>query len=440
MSPLPAFPSSDPKRKNPDNMSTDLALSPKSALSVWSLQTTQEKIHALVPSSLNWDRFQRLATSLIHRNPKIAECEPVSLMSCFSDCAVIGVYPDPVTGKAYIIPRFNKKKQCLEATLLVGYKGLRDIALRSPDIIDIWTGVVRKGDAFTMRRAPKMELIHEPLPEEAGDVIGCYSIALLRNGGCNYEWMPVAEINKIKTAALAGMEDWKRDQSPWTVYENEMSRKTVLRRHFKSLPLRAEDQDAAAKEVDVELTESDVRETPPSADEIAEKAKRTPPPRRSDKGAAAVVETKTETKAEPKQEPKAAEVIDINTQKPVEAAIAAQTAAPLEVVAPAPAPTPAPTPAPEAKTKQRKVLSDGAEKLVEAVVIKAQPTEKGNMLAEVESDSDFFEVYHKGAAKDAYWVAGNRLTLSLKGVADAKGKGVNFVNYARPISNEEPEI
>lgn len=388
-------------------MSSDnqLATPSKTALSVWSLETTQAKIQALIPSSLSWDRFKRLTTSLIQRNPKIADCEPVSLMSCLSDCAVIGVYPDPVTGKAYVIPRFNKKKQVLEATLLVGYRGLRDIALRSPDILDLWTGVVRKGDTFKMVRAPKQDLQHEPLVEENGEVLGCYSIASLRNGGISYEWMPVNDLNKIRDAAVSGMEEWKKEQSPWTLHEQEMNRKTVLRRHFKSLPLRAEDQEAAAKEFDVDLDDDAVKEVPATADETKARPK---PPKRSDKGVAAVVENAPPTLAPTPPEP----------SKAIEAEVVPFESAKEE-------PKPAEKPA-DPVIEPRKSLAKDEVGTFKVSVARAITTPKGSMVADVtgEFEGVFF---HKGAATDARWKAGELLTVTVKGVLDANNKIGNLV-------------
>lgn len=241
-------------------MSTSTALAPAEqprALALWGQQTTQEKIKALVPAGMSFDRFSRLTVSLLNRNPKLAECEPISFFACISDCAVIGVYPDPVTGQAYLIPRWNSQKNVTEATLLVGYKGLRSVALKSPEILDLWTGVVRKGDIFKLVRAPKQELIHEPLPEEMGEVIGYYSAAALKNGLFSYEWMPVTAVHKVRDEALSKLKDWQVKNSPWTLWEEEMGRKTALRRHFKSLPLRAEDQEAVQRDYD--LDEDDVK-------------------------------------------------------------------------------------------------------------------------------------------------------------------------------------
>ncbi|MDR2673344.1 MAG: recombinase RecT [Opitutaceae bacterium] len=235
-----------------NNNTNALAVLQSRAVSLLNSESTQEKIRALIPASMSYDRFHRLAVSLVHRNPKIAECETVSFFATLSDCATIGVYPDPVTGLAYIIPRWNSKKKVLEATLLVGYKGLRSISLRSPEILDLWTGVVRTGDTFKLCRAPRQEIIHEPLPDESGEVIGYYSIAQLRNGLVSYEWMPVAVLKKIRDDALSKLEDWQVKTSPWTLWEEEMGRKSVMRRHFKSLPLRPEDQEATQRELDRE--------------------------------------------------------------------------------------------------------------------------------------------------------------------------------------------
>lgn len=240
-----------------NTQSTALAVAPASKLlAVWDRPDTQEKIRALLPPTMSFDRFSRLTVSLLNRNPQLAEAargDPVSFFMCLNDCALIGVYPDPVTGKAYLIPRWNSKKQRQEVTLLVGYKGLRSIALRSPDIVDIWTGVVRNGDVFKLVRAPRQEITHEIAPEETGEIIGYYSCAALKSGLTSFEWMTVADIEKVKAQAMDKLKDWQKEQSPWKTWESEMARKTVLRRHFKNLPIRDEDQEAIEREHDREM-------------------------------------------------------------------------------------------------------------------------------------------------------------------------------------------
>ncbi|WP_043588116.1 recombinase RecT [Geminisphaera colitermitum] len=338
-------------------MSTELTTAPQErALTVWAKPTTQEKIKALVPATMSFDRFARLTTSLIHRNPELANCEPVSFFACLSDCATIGVYPDPVTGQAYLIPRWNSKKQIKECTLLVGYKGLRTIALRSPDIVDIWTGVVRVGDTLKLIKAPRQEIIHEPLPDEAGEVIGYYSCSSLRGGGTSYEWMPVATVRKVRDEALAKIkEDWKREQSPWVTWEEEMGRKTVLRRHFKSLPLRPEDQEAVQRELDDDLknvtgTAPEDGAAPPAGELPAARPKS--PSRRGGAAAAKQVTTADAGADEdptPPEPPPPAAAGDTT----IEAEVTTVAAAPAAPAAESPPPArrqqqPPPSPAPEA--------------------------------------------------------------------------------------------
>ena len=214
--------------------------------------STQEKIRALLPSTLSFDRFARLTVGLIYRQPELSECDPVSFFSCLSDCALIGIYPEAVTGKCYLIPRWNKKLKRKVCTLLVGYKGLREIALRSPEILDLWTGVVRNGDTFRIIRAPRQELQHEPMPQETGEIVGIYSIAALRNGLTSFEWMTIGDLEKVRNQSQAGLEAWQVESSPWSTWFTEMARKTVFRRHFKSLPIRSEDQEVLTKEAEGE--------------------------------------------------------------------------------------------------------------------------------------------------------------------------------------------
>jgi recombinational DNA repair protein RecT len=61
--------------------------------------------------------------------------------------------------------------------------------------------------------------------------IGCYSRATLPNGESVYEFMPMWEIEKVKSLS----EGSNSKYSAWQTWEDEMIKKVVIKRHFKML-------------------------------------------------------------------------------------------------------------------------------------------------------------------------------------------------------------
>jgi recombinational DNA repair protein RecT len=61
--------------------------------------------------------------------------------------------------------------------------------------------------------------------------IGCYSRATLPNGEVVFEFMPMWEIDKVKSLSLGSSDKF----SAWQTWEEEMIKKVVIKRHFKML-------------------------------------------------------------------------------------------------------------------------------------------------------------------------------------------------------------
>jgi recombination protein RecT len=278
---------------------------PPPLMKLWESASTQQKMQALIPKELSHDKFKRLVVSLLYRQPELSECDPVSVFSCISDCATMGMYPDVVSGKVYFIARWNKKLKRKVCTILVGFKGLRDLALQSPEILDIWPGVVREGDEFSMIRAPRQEIHHKPEIRETGQIIGFYSCAALKSGLTSFDWLPLSKVEETRDRAFNGLEQWQKDQSPWTSYFEEMGKKTAIRRHFKSLPLTETAREAAEAEEKTE--ERAIRNVTPEAEagtpepQAEPTGRPTVPPRRG--GAKAAAASEPSTPETPSQEP-----------------------------------------------------------------------------------------------------------------------------------------
>ena len=105
------------------------------------LERSWPRIVAVIGNNLSPQRLYQMYVSTINREPQLANCGVESVLSCFMKCAALGLEPSNVDGlgRAYILPYGNKNYRTgqKEATLIIGYKGMIDLARRSGQIRDI---------------------------------------------------------------------------------------------------------------------------------------------------------------------------------------------------------------------------------------------------------------------------------------------------------------
>jgi recombination protein RecT len=207
-----------------------------------------------LPRHMTAERLAQVVGTLVYRTPKLQECDPLSILASVKQAASLGLDLAPNMMEAYLIPRWNKNTKSNECTFQPGYRGLLKLALQSGEIASVRTALVREGDAFLCRWTPDLEFLHEPVHGARGGAIThVYSYAKLKNGERLVEVMDADEIEAFhqrsegyRTAQAKG---WA-ETGPWVTDWPEMARKTVLKRHCKSLPRSLEL--AAAIEADDE--------------------------------------------------------------------------------------------------------------------------------------------------------------------------------------------
>lgn len=188
---------------------------------------------------LDWATEESFALQLISASDyitKIAENNPQSLYRAMTNLAAIGLSLNPALGYAYLIPRNNKI--CLD----ISYKGLVKIATDCGAIRWAQARMVYKGDTFKLNAINEMPT-HEVgstnhFTSARGEVVGVYCVAKTSDGDFLTEVMSKLELDQIKTrseaykAVVAG----KASSSPWHTDEEEMDKKTVVKRAQKMWP------------------------------------------------------------------------------------------------------------------------------------------------------------------------------------------------------------
>jgi len=200
-------------------------------------------LQAALPKHLTADRMIRLMQTCFRTTPKLLECDKTSVVLSIVQAAQLGLEPGTPLGQAYLIPR--KLKGVLTCTMMPGYRGLLDLARRSGKIKSVEARVVREGDEFRYAFGLTPVLEHRPLVDGTpGAMLYAYAVIHLKDGGVQFDVMTRADIERIKE--IVKKQNGGTLDGPWTSHEEEMWKKTVLKRALKLAPASIEFANAAA--------------------------------------------------------------------------------------------------------------------------------------------------------------------------------------------------
>ncbi len=99
-----------------------------------------------LPTHLKPDRFIRVAVTALTRVPKLAECDKASFFNAMLSLSQTGLEPDG--RNAHLIPFWNSRRQVNEVQLIIDYKGLVELAMRSGQVASIHADKVCENDIF----------------------------------------------------------------------------------------------------------------------------------------------------------------------------------------------------------------------------------------------------------------------------------------------------
>lgn len=164
--------------------------------------------------------------SVVARKPAILKCTRESMIAFMLDAAKLrlpigrGVYPVPIKGR-------------LEAW--VGYKGAKELALRSGSIRDCWATVVFEGDVFEEAQAPIPVVTRHVFGPNKGNMekaIKVYATLLYPGGRTR---MVIFEREKIEWYRNKNR-SWRDADSPWQTAPEEMWKAKAILHAVGDLP------------------------------------------------------------------------------------------------------------------------------------------------------------------------------------------------------------
>jgi len=203
------------------------------------LKKFEPEIARALPRHLSVDRMARIVTTAIRTTPKLAKCTPASFFGSVIQASQLGLEVNTPSGHAYLVPYENKRENCVECQLLVGYKGYIELAYRSKLVTKIIAREVKEGDLFNYAYGTDEYIQHVPSndPEREGrEVTHSYAIVKIKDGDAIFSVLTRAQIDERRARSMAD----KYGKSPWQTDYAPMAKKSAIRSIAAYIPQSSE--------------------------------------------------------------------------------------------------------------------------------------------------------------------------------------------------------
>jgi recombination protein RecT len=196
------------------------------------LERMAPQFQMVLPPHVPVERFVRVVQTAVQNEPRLLECERKSLYAECMKAATDGLIPD---GREAALTFFKDNKRGVTvAKYMPMIGGILKKVRNSGELASIGAHVIYEHDEFAYWVDEKGEHVkYTPLLfGERGKRIGAFAFATTKSDGFYFEPMTETQIMSVKAVSKA------RESGPWSgPFEDEMWRKTALRRLAKRLPM-----------------------------------------------------------------------------------------------------------------------------------------------------------------------------------------------------------
>lgn len=196
--------------------------------------------------------FVNNLTALVANNIALQECQPLTIMFAALKATALNLPLESSLGMAYCIPYKDNKKNITVAQFQLGYKGFKQLALRSGQFSVIPNATdVKEGELIYRNRLTgecQFKFIEDEDEREKLPTIGFASYFRLLNGAESTFYMSVKEMENHAlrySQTYKSKNDYVKQSSKWSTDFTDMALKTVIKLNLsKNAPLSVEMQDA----------------------------------------------------------------------------------------------------------------------------------------------------------------------------------------------------
>jgi len=220
------------------------------------LTAMQPQFAAALPKHVDPARFVRVVMTAVQMTPALLDADRRTLFASAMRASQMGLLPD---GREGAIVTFGKTAQFMPMVA-----GIMKLVRNSGEISTWSVQAVYENDTFDFCLGDEEHITHKPALSNRGKQIAVYSIVTMKDGEKSREVMSVEDVEAIRRRSRSG------NSGPWVTDFSEMSKKTVVRRHAKRLPLST-DIDGMIKEDDELFMPEPAPQAAPEAAQDAEK-------------------------------------------------------------------------------------------------------------------------------------------------------------------------
>mgnify|MGYP000090093164 CR=1 FL=1 len=128
---------------------------PKTIFSYLDDPRVKAGIAAVAGKYLTPERMLRLCVMAVKKTPKLAQCDPQTVLGAMMTSAALGLEPNTVQQQAFLIPYNTRRKvgnewvDHLECQFQIGYRGFLTLMHRSPLIGSCQAEAIHEADRFS---------------------------------------------------------------------------------------------------------------------------------------------------------------------------------------------------------------------------------------------------------------------------------------------------
>ena len=250
------------------------------------IKRQQKGFELVLPKGWDASRFTRLAISAIKNSQKLAQCEPMSILSGLMLSAQLGLEPNSPLHEASLIP--YKVKGKLMAQFVIEYRGLLKLAWNSSMVKNIDFDYIAEGEEVIYKKGFDADFQHFPnWKGKRGKPIAYYATAELVNGG---KVVVVMSKEQVIEHAKKFSPSYRNPESAWHTDFDAMAIKTCLRvltdkklpksTEFRMLSMALDKDEKIIEGADKEIdpNDIDIPEAEVVSDEPTQKPEPTPEP------------------------------------------------------------------------------------------------------------------------------------------------------------------
>lgn len=208
--------------------------------------------------------FINNVTALVVNDVNLQDCMPSTIVYAALKATALNLPLDKSLGMAFVIPYKNNKTGQSVAQFQLGYKGVKQLALRSGQFKIIPNATeIKEGELISRNRLSGecvFKFIEDDKKREKAKTIGYASYFLLLNGAESTFYMSVEEMEQHAlrySQTYRSRDSRTKNASKWTTDFDDMAKKTVIKLNLsRNAPLSVEMQDAIKADQSVQFEEN----------------------------------------------------------------------------------------------------------------------------------------------------------------------------------------